>query len=161
MYSRMIVCLFECITLLCCSHCRVWMLTSTVARGTALRRLQRMKDSKRKLWIKLSYMFLSGSVNRALMVQVWVPSKAAPVFRVWSTICMYILLPFSPLSSDYNYNNFVCDILCMIVSLPSQRFYKGTTPRLGRVCADVGIVFTLYENVMKLLDWAWPTPQYT
>lgn len=30
-------------------------------------------------------------------------------------------------------------------------------PRLGRVCADVAFVFTLYENVMKLLDYMWPT----
>lgn len=37
------------------------------------------------------------------------------------------------------------------------RFYKGTTPRLGRVCADVALVFVLYENVMKLLDYVWQT----
>ncbi|XP_062517892.1 tricarboxylate transport protein, mitochondrial-like isoform X2 [Corticium candelabrum] len=36
-------------------------------------------------------------------------------------------------------------------------FYKGTTPRLGRVCFDVAIVFTLYENIMKGLNWLWPT----
>ena len=42
--------------------------------------------------------------------------------------------------------------------LPPHRFYKGTTPRLGRVCADVAIVFTLYEQVMKVLDYVWPTP---
>ncbi|XP_064401377.1 tricarboxylate transport protein, mitochondrial-like [Halichondria panicea] len=41
-----------------------------------------------------------------------------------------------------------------------KAFYKGTTPRLGRVCFDVAIVFTLYENVMKLLDWAYPTPNW-
>ena len=42
--------------------------------------------------------------------------------------------------------------------LPPHSFYKGTTPRLGRVCADVAIVFTLYEQVMKALDYVWPTP---
>ena len=36
-------------------------------------------------------------------------------------------------------------------------FYKGTTPRLGRVCADVALVFTLYEHVMRLLDYVWKT----
>ena len=36
-------------------------------------------------------------------------------------------------------------------------FYKGTTPRLGRVCADVAIVFTLYEQIMRGLDYIWPT----
>lgn len=37
------------------------------------------------------------------------------------------------------------------------RFYKGTVPRLGRVCFDVAFVFTFYENVMKLLDYVWVT----
>ena len=37
------------------------------------------------------------------------------------------------------------------------RFYKGTVPRLGRVCFDVAFVFTFYENVMKLLDYVWET----
>ena len=45
-----------------------------------------------------------------------------------------------------------------IPSFPPRRFYKGTTPRLGRVCFDVAIVFTLYEQVMKALDYVWPTP---
>jgi len=39
-------------------------------------------------------------------------------------------------------------------------FYKGMTPRLGRVCADVAIVFTLYEQVVKLLDAVWDTSSY-
>ena len=37
------------------------------------------------------------------------------------------------------------------------RFYKGTVPRLGRVCFDVAFVFTIYEQVMKLLDKIWVT----
>ena len=37
------------------------------------------------------------------------------------------------------------------------RFYKGTLPRLGRVCFDVAFVFTLYEQVMKMLDYVWVT----
>lgn len=36
-------------------------------------------------------------------------------------------------------------------------FYKGTIPRLGRVCADVAIVFTIYEKVMQTLDYVWKT----
>eukprot|EP00050_Salpingoeca_kvevrii_P017076 m.61472 g.61472 ORF g.61472 m.61472 type:complete len:311 (+) comp7342_c0_seq2:31-963(+) len=36
-------------------------------------------------------------------------------------------------------------------------FYRGTTPRLGRVCADVAIVMVLYEQVMKVLDRVWVT----
>ncbi|XP_062341854.1 tricarboxylate transport protein A, mitochondrial [Osmerus eperlanus] len=38
-----------------------------------------------------------------------------------------------------------------------QAFYKGTVPRLGRVCLDVAIVFVLYEEVVKLLNNAWKT----
>ena len=39
----------------------------------------------------------------------------------------------------------------------TMAFYKGTIPRLGRVCADVAIVFTIYEKVMQLLDYVWKT----
>lgn len=38
-----------------------------------------------------------------------------------------------------------------------QAFYKGTVPRLGRVCLDVAIVFVLYEEVVKLLNNVWRT----
>jgi len=38
-----------------------------------------------------------------------------------------------------------------------KAFYKGTVPRLGRVCFDVAFVFTIYEQVMKLLDYVWKT----
>lgn len=31
-------------------------------------------------------------------------------------------------------------------------FYKGCTPRLGRVVADVAIVMTLYDQIVKVLD---------
>jgi len=34
-------------------------------------------------------------------------------------------------------------------------FYKGTTPRLGRVCLDVAITMTLYTQIMGLLDKIW------
>uniref|UniRef100_A0A2P2IBT7 Citrate transport protein n=1 Tax=Hirondellea gigas TaxID=1518452 RepID=A0A2P2IBT7_9CRUS len=36
-------------------------------------------------------------------------------------------------------------------------FYKGTVPRLGRVCADVAIVMVVYEYVMRFLDSVWDT----
>jgi solute carrier family 25 citrate transporter 1 len=39
----------------------------------------------------------------------------------------------------------------------SPRFYKGTVPRLGRVCLDVAIVFVIYEEVVKLLNNVWKT----
>eukprot|EP00163_Fabomonas_tropica_P029747 TRINITY_DN6497_c0_g1_i1.p2 TRINITY_DN6497_c0_g1~~TRINITY_DN6497_c0_g1_i1.p2 ORF type:complete len:172 (-),score=59.10 TRINITY_DN6497_c0_g1_i1:78-593(-) len=36
-------------------------------------------------------------------------------------------------------------------------FYKGTGPRLARVTADVALVMTLYEQIMKGLDAIWKT----
>lgn len=36
-------------------------------------------------------------------------------------------------------------------------FYKGATPRMVRVCADVAIVMVVYEQVMKVLDRMWVT----
>jgi solute carrier family 25 citrate transporter 1 len=36
-------------------------------------------------------------------------------------------------------------------------FYKGTVPRLGRVCADVAITMTLFDYITLLLDMVWPT----
>uniref|UniRef100_A0A8C9WFM4 Solute carrier family 25 member 1a n=1 Tax=Scleropages formosus TaxID=113540 RepID=A0A8C9WFM4_SCLFO len=38
-----------------------------------------------------------------------------------------------------------------------QAFYKGTVPRLGRVCLDVAIVFVIYEEVVKMLNNVWKT----
>nr|XP_002743581.2 tricarboxylate transport protein, mitochondrial isoform X2 [Callithrix jacchus] len=38
-----------------------------------------------------------------------------------------------------------------------KAFYKGTVPRLGRVCLDVAIVFIIYDEVVKLLNQVWKT----
>ncbi|XP_071776034.1 tricarboxylate transport protein B, mitochondrial [Centroberyx gerrardi] len=38
-----------------------------------------------------------------------------------------------------------------------KAFYKGTVPRLGRVCLDVAIVFIIYEEVVKVLNTVWKT----
>uniref|UniRef100_A0A8C6RD97 Citrate transport protein n=1 Tax=Nannospalax galili TaxID=1026970 RepID=A0A8C6RD97_NANGA len=38
-----------------------------------------------------------------------------------------------------------------------RAFYKGTVPRLGRVCLDVAIVFMIYDEVVKLLNKVWKT----
>lgn len=42
------------------------------------------------------------------------------------------------------------------LSIPG-RFYKGTVPRLGRVCLDVAIVFIIYDEVVKVLNKVWKT----
>ena len=34
-------------------------------------------------------------------------------------------------------------------------FYKGTVPRLARVCLEVGIVFMIYDSFMELFDKVW------
>ena len=36
------------------------------------------------------------------------------------------------------------------------RFYKGTVPRLSRVCLDVAITFMIYESFMDLFNKLWP-----
>lgn len=41
--------------------------------------------------------------------------------------------------------------------VPTSSFYKGTVPRLGRVCLDVAIVFIIYEEVVKVLNRVWKT----
>nr|XP_024217827.1 putative tricarboxylate transport protein, mitochondrial [Halyomorpha halys] len=35
-------------------------------------------------------------------------------------------------------------------------FYKGTVPRLSRVCLDVAITFMIYESFMDLFNKVWP-----
>lgn len=34
-------------------------------------------------------------------------------------------------------------------------FYKGTVPRLGRVCLDVAITFMIYDSFMDLFNRVW------
>lgn len=53
--------------------------------------------------------------------------------------------------------SFICLLTCLFPLLPNPRFYKGTVPRLGRVCADVAIVFIIYDEVVKLLNKVWKT----
>jgi len=36
-----------------------------------------------------------------------------------------------------------------------KAFYKGTTPRLVRVCLDVALTFTLYEAISNFLNRIW------
>uniref|UniRef100_A0A8C2DX36 Slc25a1 solute carrier family 25 member 1b n=1 Tax=Cyprinus carpio TaxID=7962 RepID=A0A8C2DX36_CYPCA len=49
-----------------------------------------------------------------------------------------------------------CAIKIMKYEGPAA-FYKGTVPRLGRVCMDVAIVFIIYEEVVKVLNKVWKT----
>jgi len=36
-------------------------------------------------------------------------------------------------------------------------FYKGTIPRMGRVCLDVAITFMIYDSFMELFNTIWKT----
>ena len=38
-----------------------------------------------------------------------------------------------------------------------KAFYKGTVPRLSRVCLDVAITFMIYESFMDLFNKIWVT----
>jgi len=51
----------------------------------------------------------------------------------------------------------VLSSLSSLLSLSACSFYKGTVPRLCRVCLDVAIVFIIYEEVVKVLNVAWKT----
>ena len=49
---------------------------------------------------------------------------------------------------------------CLVTIARQEGFsalYKGTVPRLGRVCLDVAITFVVYDTLMEVLDKAWPT----
>ena len=35
-------------------------------------------------------------------------------------------------------------------------FYKGTIPRMSRVCLDVAITFMIYDSFMELFSKVWP-----
>jgi len=37
-----------------------------------------------------------------------------------------------------------------------RAFYKGTIPRLGRVCLDVAITFMIYDSFMEFFNIIWP-----
>ncbi|XP_037603516.1 tricarboxylate transport protein A, mitochondrial isoform X2 [Sebastes umbrosus] len=57
----------------------------------------------------------------------------------------------------YRYKNTVDCAFQILKHEGPQAFYKGTVPRLGRVCLDVAIVFVIYEEVVKLLNNVWKT----
>ncbi|GMR42254.1 hypothetical protein PMAYCL1PPCAC_12449 [Pristionchus mayeri] len=39
-----------------------------------------------------------------------------------------------------------------------RAFYKGTVPRLSRVCLDVAITFMIYDSIMEFLNKHWKKP---
>lgn len=110
--------------------------------------------------------FLLGYLARSAYVQIhspllWLIDIGYYTFTqsVCALCARYLIgLVISNKSSVYAIE---CDILsffgCHIFYYNIfYRFYKGTVPRLGRVCADVALVFVLYEETVKFLNKMWP-----
>ncbi|XP_041347665.1 tricarboxylate transport protein, mitochondrial-like [Gigantopelta aegis] len=53
-------------------------------------------------------------------------------------------------------NMFDCAVQIFKLEGP-KAFYKGTVPRLSRVCLDVAITFMIYDNFMHLFNQIWKT----
>ena len=52
-------------------------------------------------------------------------------------------------------NTFDCARQIMVNEGP-RAFYKGTIPRMSRVCLDVGITFMIYDTFMEYFNKVWP-----
>ncbi|XP_078278517.1 tricarboxylate transport protein, mitochondrial-like [Rhinoraja longicauda] len=55
---------------------------------------------------------------------------------------------------SYKYKNTVHCAYQILTKEGPRAFYKGTVPRLGRVCLDVAIVFVIYDALIELLNRA-------
>ena len=58
------------------------------------------------------------------------------------------------------YTSFILErfmFILLIVGVIFCRFYKGTLPRLSRVCLDVAITFMIYDSFMELFNKVWVT----
>uniref|UniRef100_UPI00398F13C2 tricarboxylate transport protein, mitochondrial-like n=1 Tax=Pristiophorus japonicus TaxID=55135 RepID=UPI00398F13C2 len=58
---------------------------------------------------------------------------------------------------SYKYRNTLDCVRQILKNEGLFAFYKGTIPRLGRVCLDVAIVFVIYEEVVHILNRVWKT----
>uniref|UniRef100_A0A0M3IGG7 Neur_chan_memb domain-containing protein n=1 Tax=Ascaris lumbricoides TaxID=6252 RepID=A0A0M3IGG7_ASCLU len=46
--------------------------------------------------------------------------------------------------------------ICLVsAQVWAPKFYKGTVPRLSRVCLDVAITFTIYDSLMEFINKYW------
>ena len=52
-------------------------------------------------------------------------------------------------------NTFDCARQIMVNEGP-KAFYKGTIPRMSRVCLDVAITFMIYDTFMEYFNKVWP-----
>ncbi|PWN30667.1 mitochondrial tricarboxylate transporter [Jaminaea rosea] len=73
-------------------------------------------------------------------------------------VTVYCTMPFDVLktrmqsSASSQYTSTLNCLTTMLRDEGVRRFWKGTTPRLTRLVLSGGIVFTVYENTLALLD---------
>ncbi|RMC05921.1 hypothetical protein DUI87_17466 [Hirundo rustica rustica] len=82
--------------------------------------------------------------------------QAHDACEVWFGRCLRLLLNHGGLEAHKYKNTWDCAYQIMKHEGPLA-FYKGTVPRLGRVCLDVAIVFIIYDEVVKFLNKVWKT----
>ena len=67
---------------------------------------------------------------------------------------MYFYVIKKGLESTKYKNTFDCAVQIMKNEGP-KAFYKGTVPRLSRVCLDVAITFMIYDKFIELFNKVW------
>jgi solute carrier family 25 citrate transporter 1 len=78
-------------------------------------------------------------------------------------ISVYATMPFDVVKTKMqglNAKQYKGTIDCFIQTVKKDTIFglwKGTTPRLGRVCCSSSIIFASYEQVMKVLNIFWKT----
>lgn len=71
---------------------------------------------------------------------------------------LYLLFSFSCEGLEAKkYKNTVDCFIKIARNEGLKAFYKGTVPRLSRVCLDVAITFMIYDSFMELFNKIWKT----
>ena len=106
----------------------------------------------------------TGSINKIFVVhrapKSWNPthisfiSGAASVYG--NTPIDVIKTRMQGLEASKYRNSLHC-ALCVLREEGLKGFYKGTVPRLSRVCLDVAITFIIYESFMDIFNKIWKT----
>jgi len=96
--------------------------------------------------------------------------KGSENFDVWKSVLagsiagftsVYATMPFDVVKTQMQGFKYTSTLQCA-KSIWSKSgliaFWKGTVPRLGRVMCSSSIIFTSYEQIMKVMIVAWPEP---
>ncbi|XP_032902268.1 tricarboxylate transport protein, mitochondrial [Amblyraja radiata] len=92
------------------------------------------------------------SIHPVITAMFGVSAGAASVF---GNTPMDVLKTRMQSLDAYKYKNTAHCAYQIFTKEGPRAFYKGTIPRLGRVCLDVAIVFVIYDELIKLLHRAW------